>query len=80
MSAEKTLARPLHGESDANIASISTEFGGSTGKRFIFWVIQFKQDGKLREALLHSPRKVDMVYDVEDAEQESTRSPTSSDP
>lgn len=50
----------------ADIVSVAKEFGGSTGKQFIFWVIRFKQDGKLREALMDSPRKVDVIYDVQD--------------
>ena len=50
----------------ADLVSVAKKFGGRTSKEFIFWVIQFKQEGKLREALMQSPRKVDMIYDVQD--------------
>ena len=50
----------------AQVVSVAKKFGGRTGKQFIFWVIRFKQDGKLREALMDTPRKADMTFDVND--------------
>ena len=51
---------------DVDVVSVAKEFGGRNHKQFIFWVIQFKQDGQLREALMHTPRKVEMTFDVDD--------------
>jgi hypothetical protein len=51
---------------NAEIVNISQLIGGRTGKQFIFWIIQFKQDGKLREALMNDAQKVEMTYDVQE--------------
>lgn len=49
---------------EAQIVSLGKEFGGRNHKQFIFWVIRFNQHGQLREALMHNPKQVPMVYDV----------------
>lgn len=51
---------------EAEVVSIGKQFGGRSHKQFIFWVIRFRQDGQLREALMDSPEKVKMSYDVEE--------------
>lgn len=51
---------------NADLVSIGKQFGGRNHKQFIFWVIRFKQDGQLREALMHSEKKVEMTFDVKD--------------
>lgn len=51
---------------NSEVVSIGKEFGGRNHKRFIFWVIRFRQDGQLREALMDSPKKVEMTYDVKE--------------
>jgi hypothetical protein len=50
---------------NAEIVSIEKMLGGRKGKQLILWSIRFKQDGKLREALMDTPKKVDMTYDVQ---------------
>lgn len=51
---------------NAEITSIEKTFAGRKGRQFLFWVIRFKRDDKLREALMHTTRKVDMTYDVQE--------------
>lgn len=35
------------------------------GDRLIFYVFRFRQDGRLQEALVTPPRKLEMIYDVQ---------------
>ena len=35
------------------------------GDQFIFYVFRFTQDGRLQEALITPPRKLEMIYDVQ---------------
>lgn len=51
---------------DAEIETIAKQFGGRTGKQFIFWVIQFNQNGKRREALLDCRHRLILDYDIQD--------------
>ncbi len=55
-----------HAYPNCEVVSIEKEFGGRNHKRFIFWVVRFKQEGQLREALMHSEKKVEMTYDVKE--------------
>jgi len=50
---------------NAEVIRVSKEFSGRKGTQFISWVIRFKDDGKLREALMQNHQKVDMTYDVQ---------------
>jgi hypothetical protein len=49
----------------AEVVRVSKELGGRKGTQFIFWVILFKDEGKLREALMPNLHKVPMAYDVQ---------------
>jgi hypothetical protein len=51
---------------NAEIVNVSRALGGRKGTDFIFWEIRFKQDGKLREALMNTTQTVDMTYDVQE--------------
>ena len=59
----KTFARAYP---NAEVIKVSKALGGRKGTEFVFWVIRFMQDGKLREALMETTRKVDMAYDVQE--------------
>ena len=50
----------------AEIQTVKKEFTGRKSNVFLFWVIRFRNEGKLREALMNTSRKVDMSYDVQE--------------
>lgn len=49
----------------AEVVCVSKEFSGRRGTQFISWVIRFNDSGKVREAFMQNPQKVDMIYAVQ---------------